>query len=165
MKPTEVTLVLGDGELRAEQAVYSARGSSVRTAFTIPLTTIIAVGASLPGESGGLVPTGRFGVSSSLNHEEYVTLTLQSGDRIDAVVFKVARQQSAEIAAKIESAAEKAQETPSSRPAKARKVRPHRPPSRLVKVVGRTSPPPRDGSRKGRGRWRGAANHRDLKRT
>src|SRR2546429_546715 len=32
MRPTEVTLVLDDRELRAEQTVYSDRGSSVRTA-------------------------------------------------------------------------------------------------------------------------------------
>ena len=31
LKPTEVTLVLDDKELRAEQTVYSDRGSSVRT--------------------------------------------------------------------------------------------------------------------------------------
>jgi hypothetical protein len=167
VKPTEVTLVLDDRELRVEQTVYSDRGSSVRTAFTIPLMTIIAVGASPRSEAGDLVLTGPFGVSSSLNQEEYVTLTLQSGDRIDAVVFKVGRQQSAAIAAKIESATERAFEPPSSRPAKARAVRAHRRPLRLVKVIGRTATPPRDGFRKSRARGgrRGAADHRHIERT
>ena len=166
-KPTELTLVLDQRELRAEQTVYVGRGSSVRTAFTIPLTDIIAVAASPSGEAGGLVLTGPFGVSSSLSHEEYVTLTLQSGDRIDAVVFKVARQQSAGIAAKIESAVEKAFEPPSSRPAKARSVRPHRRPLRLVRVVARTAGPPREGVHKprSRGRWRSAAKHQHIERT
>jgi hypothetical protein len=139
----------------------------VRTAFTIALTDIVAVGTSPRGEADGLVLTGPFGVSSSLNRDEYVTLTLQSGDRLDAVVFKVARQQSADIAAKIESAVEKAFEPPSSRPAKARSVRPHRRPSRLVRVVARTARPPREGVHKqrSRGRWRGAAKHQHIERT
>ena len=167
LKPTEVTLVLDDRELRAEQTVYSDHGASVRTVFTIPLMTIIAVGASPPGEASGLVLTGPFGVSSSLNHEEYVTLTLQSGDRIEAVVFKVGRQQSAGIAAKIESATEKALEPPSTKPAKARSVRSHRRPLRLVRVVGRAAAPPRGGFRKLRARdgRRGAADHRHIERT
>ena len=157
-KPTEVTLVLNDLELRAEHTVYSDRGSSVRTAFTIPLANIIAVGASPRDEAAGLVLTGPFGVASSLNHAQ---------DRIEAVVFKMGRQQSAGLAAKIESAAEKALEAPSSRPAKARRVRSNHRPLRLVSVVARTATPPRDGFRKSRGRsrWRSAADHRHVERT
>jgi hypothetical protein len=114
-RPTEVTLVLDDRELRAEQTVYSERGSSVRTVFSIPLTSIIDVGASLRGEPGGLVLTGPSGLSSSLTDEEYVTLTLRAGDRIEAILLKVERQQSAGIAARIESAADKALAPPTSR--------------------------------------------------
>ena len=165
-KPTDVTLVLDDQDLRAEQTVYSARGASVRTVFSIPLVNIIAVGASPLAEALGIVMTGPF-ATSSLNHEEYVTLTLQSGDRTEAVVFKVGRQQSAGIAAKIESAVEMALDPPISQPAKARSVRSHRRPLRLVRVVGRAGTPPRHGFRKsrGRGRWRSAANHPHTERT
>ncbi|MEP7304037.1 MAG: hypothetical protein ABJA98_00835 [Acidobacteriota bacterium] len=134
LKPTEVTLVLDDRELRAEQTVYSDRGSSVRTVFSIPLTNIIDVGASLRGDPDGLVLTGPSGVSSSLTQQEYVTLTLRAGDRIEAILLKVERQQSAGIAAKIESAADKAV-APPNRSEKARTVRPSRRPLRMVKVV------------------------------
>jgi hypothetical protein len=144
LKPTEVTLVLDDRELRAEQTVYSDRGSSLRTVFSIPLTSIIDVGASLRDEPERLVLTGPSGVSSSLTQEEYVTLTLRAGDRIEAILLKVERQQSAGIAAKIESAADKALAPPDSRPAKARNVRSsRRHPLRMVQVVRRAGKPPR----------------------
>jgi hypothetical protein len=167
VRPTEVTLVLDDRELRAEQTVYLDRGPAVRTAFIIPLMNIIAVGASPRDEAGGFVLTDPAGVSSSLNREEYVTLTLRSGDRIEAVLFKVERQQSAGIAAKIESAADRALEVPISRPQKAHTVRPRRRPLRLVKIVARPAASPRDGLRKSPARrsWRGAADHRHIERT
>ena len=169
LKPTEVTLVLDDKELRAEQTVYSARGSSVRTVFTVPLVNIVGVGASPRGDAAGLVVTGPAGLFSSLNHEEYVGLTLQYGDRIEAVVFQVEREQSAFIAARIESAADRAHEPTISQPAKARTVRPHRRSLHIVTVVGRTAtPPPRHGFRKSRGRrtWRrSAADQRYIQRT
>ena len=166
LKPTEVTLVLDDRELRAEQTVYLDRGASVRTVFTVPLINIIAVGASPRGEASGIV-LGPSGVSSSLTHEEYVTLTLRAGDRIEAILLKVESQQSAGIAARIESAADKALEPPSSQPAKARNVRSSRRPLRLVKVVRRAAPPRREGLRQSRGRRAvlGAADRRFIERT
>ena len=169
LKPTEVTLVLDDKELRAEQTVYAARGSSVRTVFTVPLVNIVGVGASPRGDAAGLAATGPAGLFSSSNHEEYVGLTLQYGDRIEAVVFQVEREQSAGIAAKIESAVDRAHQPAISQPAKARSVRPHRRSLRIVRVVGRTaSPAPRHGFRKSRGRhtWgRSAADQRYIQRT
>jgi hypothetical protein len=167
LKPTEVTLVLDNRELRAEQTVYSDRGSSVRTVFAIPLINIIAVGASPRGAAGDLILPGPSGVSSSLTHDEYVTLTLGYGDRIEAVLFKVERQQSAGIAARIESAAAKAVEAPSHQPEKARSVRPKRRSFHLVPVAGRPAAPRRNGFRKPRGqrRSRVAADHRYIQWT
>jgi hypothetical protein len=162
LKPTEVTLVLDDGELRAEQTVYMNRGALVRTVFTIPLADIIAVGASL-SKTDPLVMPGPSGVSSPLTQEEYVTLTLRSGDRIEAVLFKVERQQSAGIAAKVEAAADRAQEPPISQPTKARNVRPRRRPMRLVRIAARPAPPARDGVRKSRAR-RGSRRAADYRR-
>ena len=168
LKPTEVTLVLDDRELRAEQTVYSERGSSVRTVFSIPLANIIEVGASLRGEPGGLVLTGPAGVSSSLTKEEYVTLTLRAGDRIEAILLKVERQQSAGIAAKIETAADKALAPPNSHPEKARSVRSARRPLRMVKVVRRVSRPSRRHFRQSRGRgsraWRVSGDQTVIER-
>jgi hypothetical protein len=115
----------------------------VQIVFSIPLTHIIDVGASLRSEPGGLVLTGPSSVSSSLTHEEYVTLTLRAGDRIEAILLKVERQQSAGIAAKIESAADKALAPPISRPEKARSVRSSRRPLRMVKVMRRAGRPSR----------------------
>jgi len=158
LKPTEVTLVLDGRELRAEQTVYSERGSSVRTVFSVPLANIIEVGASLRGEPGGLVLTGPSGVSSSLTDEEYVTLTLRAGDRIEAILLKVERQQSAAIAAKIETAADKVLAPPDRQPKTARQVRSGRRPFRMVKVVRRASRPSRRHFRQSRDRgsraWR-----------
>ena len=84
-RPFEATLVLDDHELRIEETVYSRQGRSVRTVFTIPLTDITDVGASLDGEAGVPVLTGRFGLSSPTDHHEYVTLTMAVGDRIEGV--------------------------------------------------------------------------------
>ena len=167
LKPTEVTLVLDERELRAEQTVYSERGSSLRTVFSIPLTSIIDVGASLRDEPGGLVLSGPAGLSSALMHDEYVTLTLRAGDRIEAILLKVERQQSAGIAAKIESAANKAL-APPSQPAKARNVRSARRPLRMVKVVRRAARPSRRHFRRSRAHgsraWRVGANHPVIER-
>jgi hypothetical protein len=167
LKPTDVTLVLDDRELRAEQTVYLGRGSSVRTVFSIPLINIIAVGASARGEAADLILPGPSGVSSPLTHEAYVTLTLRSGDRIDAILFKVERQESAGIAAKIESAADRALAPPIPQPAKARTVRSRSRPLHLVRVVGRLPTSPRAGFRPSRTprRSRGAAAHGSIEWT
>ena len=89
-------------------------------------------------------------------------LLFKDGQLADTIVGLQSKE---DIAAKIESAAENALEPPSSQPAKARSVRPHRP-LRLVKVVGRPARPLRQGFRKSRarGRWRGA-NHPYTERT
>jgi hypothetical protein len=153
-------LVLDDRELRAEQTVYLGRGSSVRTVFSIPLINIIAVGAS-GDEPADLILPGPSGVSSPLTHEAYVTLTLRSGDRIDAILFKVERQESAGIAAKIESAADRALAPPSPQPAKARTMRSRRRPLRLIRAVRSVPTPSRAGFRPSRTprRSRGASAH------
>ncbi len=167
LKPTEVTLVLDDRELRAEQTVYLDRGFSVRTVFTIPLTNIVAVGSSPRGAADDPLLPGPSGVSSSLTHEEYVTLTLRSQDRIDAILFRVERQQSAVIAARIESAADRALEVPMPQPAKARAVRSHRRPLRMVRFVAGSARQPHEGLRKPRARHpsRDLREHRHLEWT
>jgi hypothetical protein len=167
LKPTEVTLVLDDRELRAEQTVYLDGEFSVRTVFTIPLTNIVGVGSSPRGAADDLLLPGPSGVSSSLTHEEYVTLTLRSQDRIDAILFKVERQQSAVIAARIESAADRALDVPTPQPAKARAVRSHRRPLRMVRFVGGSARQPREVLRKPRARRRSrdVAGHRYLELT
>ena len=141
-RPFEATLVLDDRELRIEETVYSRQGRSVRTVFTIPLTDITAVGASLDGEAGNPILMDRLRVSSPTDHHEYVTLTMMVGDRIEGVVFRVGRQQSADIARNIESAALNAHETPPP-PARVRAAtRPRHRPLHLVTVVGRPSKRP-----------------------
>ena len=78
-RPFEATLVLDDRELRIEETVYSRQGRSVRTVFTIPLTDITAVGASLDGEADNPILMDRLRVSSPTDHHEYVTLTMMVG--------------------------------------------------------------------------------------
>jgi len=169
LKPTEVTLVLDNRELRAEQTVYQERGpSAVHTLFTIPLANIVAIGASPRNEPSSLVLTNPPGLSPSPNHDEFVTLTLQFGDRIEAVAFRVERQQSASIAAKIELAADKAvEEPPATRPAKAHSVRAPRRPLQLIKVVKRAAPPRQERARKLRARRnnRTSASYQHIERT
>ena len=133
----------------------------MRTVFSIPLINIIAVGTSAHGEAADLILPGPSGVSSPLTHESYVTLTLRSGDRIDAILFKVERQEGAGIAAKIESAADRALAPPSPKPTKARTMRARRRPLRLVLAAGRLPTPPRAGFGPPRTprRSRGAAAH------
>jgi hypothetical protein len=138
-RPFEATLVLDDHELRIEETVYSRQGRSVRTVFTIPLTDITDVGASLDREPGNPILTGRFGLSSPTDHHEYVTLTMAVGDRIEGVVFAVGRQQSADIARNIQIAVLNAHD-PQPPPAKrVRAATRARRPLHLVRLVSRPS--------------------------
>ena len=137
-KPFEATLVLDDQALRIEQTVYSKEGRSVWTVFTIPLKNISTVGASLNWEPGSPILAGLVGGSSPTANHEYVAITMKAGDRVEAVVFRVGRQQSAGIAAKIESAVQKAQEPATTQPPRVRAaVRSRRRPLHLVNVVER----------------------------
>ena len=77
-KPFEATLVLDDQQLRVEQTVYSKQGRSVRTVFTIALTNITTIGASLAREPGSSILAGLVGWSSPTDHHEYVTITMEA---------------------------------------------------------------------------------------
>src|SRR5205823_7434445 len=96
------------------------------------------------------------------DHREYVTLTMEVGDRIEGVVFRVGPQQSAEIARRIQSAALIAQEPPSpptTRVRAASKARRH--PLRLVRLVtrpGKRQPVQRIRAPRGHGRPRTSAD-------
>jgi hypothetical protein len=134
-KPFDATLVLDDHELRIEEIVYSKEGRTVRTVFTIPLTEIAEVGASLNTAARNPIPTDGL---ASTDHREYVTLTMEVGDRIEGVVFRVGPQQSAEIARKIQSAALIAQEPPAAPPTRVRAAtKARRRPLHLVHLVTR----------------------------
>ena len=139
VRPFEATLVLDDRELRVEEIVYSRQGRSLRTVFTIPLTHITDVGASLAREADGPLPTGSTGLASPTEHYEYVTLTMEVGDRVEGVVFRVGRQQSADIAREIQSAALNAREALPAPPTRVRAGTRARRPLRLVHLVSRPS--------------------------